>query len=156
MRGQPAEVGDENATVGAVEQAQSNALARSGDEKRRGLAVDRDDVAPAAIVGQIVRGVELGKDGVLGCEQPIVQHPGDFARPRQGRGILDDQDPVEASFDLLARADVRVVPEGAGVFRGELVGERLAGLDGRPRGGRYPVHVVGHADAVPMNGGRLR
>src|SRR3546814_6580270 len=70
--------------------------------------------------------------------------------------FLDDQQAVEPARHLFPGAFVRVVPEGAGVGYREAVVEGPARLDRVLGQVRHAVHGVVDADAVPVDGGRLR
>jgi len=150
------EVRDEHAPVGDVEQPESQSLTRLDHELCAALAVDQDRVAPATVVREVVPRVEGGRNLTVGAEQDVVEHPELVARVRRWIPVLDDERAEQAALDLLARAQVRVEPEGARVLRRELVGESRTGLDRGLRDPRDAVHLVRHADAVPVDGGRLR
>ena len=51
---------------------------------------------------------------------------------------------------------MRVIPEGAGIGRDEIVDEGAAGLDRMLGHVRHAIHGIVDADAVPVNGRRLR
>ena len=73
---------------------------------------------------------------------------------RIGR-VVDDERAVEAAADLRRRVRVRVIPVRAGVAQLELVAELAAGLDRRLRDAGRAVHLVRHAQAVPVDRRRL-
>ena len=57
----------------------------------------------------------------LAIESPIRKHPDQVAVDRRRIALLDDQRAVESAPDLLGAAEMRVVPEGAGVRQIEFV-----------------------------------
>ena len=56
-------------------------------------------------------------------DPPVRQHPKDVAIDRHGFGFVDDQRAGKPATQLLQAVGVRVVPEGPGVWRRELVVE---------------------------------
>ena len=137
LRVQRREVGREDAAVGGVHEAEANALARPHLERLAHVAVHGDDVAPAAVVHEVVRRVEVRVDRAVGAEPPVVEHPDDVARVGRRLAILDDQDAEEPALDLLARAQVGMEPERPGVLRHELVDE--ASRPDAPAAGSRPA-----------------
>jgi len=83
---------------------------------------------------------------------PIIEHPGHVAVNLNGFALLDDQRTVEAAPNLLETALMRVIPEGSCVEGIEFIDKALTWTDRLLRQMRYPVHGIGHAKAVPMNG----
>ena len=67
----------------------------------------------------------------------------------------DDDDPGEAARHLLHGLAMGMVPIGSGVLGRVAVAPRLALLDRPLRQVRYAVHLVRHANAVPVHGRRL-
>ncbi len=104
------------------------------------------------IGGRIEGGVDLA--GVV--EEPVVDDPDHIGWPGRLVGVLDDKAAVEASFELFAAGEVRVVPERAGIGGRELVGVALPGFDWRLGHTGYAVGGVGDPDAVPVHCGRHR
>jgi len=98
--------------------------------------------------------IESRRDLTVRREQHVVEDPELVAREGLFQ-VLDDQDSEQSALYLLARADVRMEPEGARVLRSELVDEGLARLDGRLGDPGHAVHGVRNADAVPVDGRRL-
>ena len=88
-------------------------------------------------------------------EPPILDEPEKVAIDGDRLAFLDDQCAGKPAPKLLQRVGVRVIPEGAGIGRRELVGEALAGTDRLLRQARHAVHRVRQADAVPMDRGVL-
>jgi hypothetical protein len=139
--------------IGGVDQAQADALAAADGEAVGDRAVHRHRISDPAIVACIHHIAEIALDLGGFAEPPVVQYPGQIAVHGDRLGLFDDQGAVEASPDLLGTALVGVVPVRAGVWDGELVdeaparGDRLLGEMG------HPVHGVGDAQAVPVDGG---
>ena len=67
---------------------------------------------------------------------------------------LDDQHPHKAHEDVDIGLDVAVIEERTGVFRSELVGKGLTGLDRRLGDVGHPVHGIGVDGSVGVNGVR--
>src|SRR6185369_16828729 len=150
------EIRGEDTAVGGVEKAQTNSLTGFHDENLVAPTVDRDHVAPAAVVHEAVPCVELGIDLRIGADQPVIEYPEDVARIRRGLRVLHDQYAVETALDLLARTDVGMEPEGASIFRDEVVDKGLARANGRLGDIGNAVHRIRDADAVPVDGRVLR
>ena len=102
-------------------------------------------------MAQIHRIAERLADGVRLVQTPIIDHPGHVTVDARWFGFVDDQGAVETASLLLAAADVRVVPEGAGIGHRERVIEAAAGRDRRLSQDGHPVHGVGNAQTVPVH-----
>ena len=72
-----------------------------------------------------------------------------------GLKLLDDQHAGHTAAGLLQAVGMRMVPEGAGIGRRELVGKAPTRLDGRLRQAWHAVHGIRQPYAVPVNGGGL-
>ena len=92
----------------------------------------------------------------FGVEQPVVEYEGLLAIHLRRLGLFHDQRPMQAAGDLHPGPVMRVVPVGSGIGRHEIIVESLTRRDGLLRQARDTVHRVVDADAVPMDGGRLR
>ena len=101
---------------------------------------------------------EAGEVLALRCfavEAPVRQDPHEVAIDRRRVTLFDDQGAVESSRQLLAVAEMRVVPVGAGVRKIEFVDELAAvRRDRRLRQSGHAVHGIRQPDAVPVHRGR--
>ena len=119
------------------------------------LTVDRHRVAQSARMAHVHRSGEIVGDRTIPVQPPIVQHPGHIAIDLRRVWFFDNERSVEPASDLLETALVRVIPKGSGIDRIELVSEGLSGGDRHLRKIRDPVHCIGQAQPVPMDGGFL-
>src|SRR5215831_4245977 len=85
LRVEPAEVGLEHASVCAVQHPQPDAIARSDANRLVKAAVHGNGIAPAAVVHQVVHGVEFGVDLALLIQEPVIEHP--YGVDRIGRRL---------------------------------------------------------------------
>ena len=134
-----------------VEQPQADAFAGADRLVGRDDAVQRDRVADPSRHPGFHHVAEAGRDLALFVDAPVRQHPEHVAVDGDGLRLLDDQRAGEPAAELLQAVGMRVVPEGAGIGRRELVDERLAWPDRRLRQARNAVHGVRQPDAVPMH-----
>ncbi len=120
------------------------------------LAVDEQHGALAAEqIAEVAAAV--GGHELAALVEPHVRQQQDEVvaeRRRIGR-VLDDERAVEAAADLRRRVRVRVIPVRAGVAQLELVAKLAAAFDRRLRDAGRAVHLVRHAQSVPMNRRRL-
>jgi hypothetical protein len=110
----------------AVDQPQAHALAGPHRDLVGQCTVDGHRVADAAGHSGFHGIAEAGRDLGCGRQSPIRQHPDNVAIDRDRLGLFDDQRAGHPAPGLLQAIGVRVVPEGPGIGRGELVGEALA------------------------------
>lgn len=88
--------------------------------------------------------------------RPVAQYQrilrkGVLRSARRGAGPLaDNERPVQAA--LLLKAAVGMVPVRAVLDDGKSIGMRGVGLHGRGSQVRHPVLVIGHQQAVPVEG----
>src|SRR5205814_5153496 len=112
----------------------------------------RDSIADAPRHARFHAVAESARNASLIVEPPILDEPYEVSVNRNRLRFLDDQCAGQTAPKLLQRVLVRVIPECAGVGRGELIDEALAGTDRLLREGGHPVHRVRQADAMPMDG----
>ena len=117
-----------------------------------GLAVHRDPVPRAPAVRPVPESPEALVDPRVLGEAPVVEEEHFVAVDDRGFGLLDDERAVEPPGHLLPCALVRVVPEGPGVRRREVVQEVVAWLDHLLGELGHSVHLVLEPDAVPVHG----
>ena len=86
-------------------------------------------------------------------DQPVIDGQQQLVEIRHDR-LLDDQRAIEPAIDLNLGTEPRMIPEGAGIGRGEDIVEALAGRD-RPLRQLGSVHRIRHAHAMPMDHRRL-
>ena len=131
-------------------------LAVADFQRRADFAVDEQHGAFAAEeVAEVAAAV--GRQQLAALVEPHVgqEHDEVVAEGLGVGGVLDDERAVETAADLRRGIRVRVIPIGPGVAQLELVAELAAALDRRLRDARRAVHLVRHAQAVPVNRGRL-
>src|SRR6516225_6325336 len=115
--------------------------------------VDRDGVADTPRHPGFHAAAEAARDPSLIVETPILDEPQQITVDARNRlEFLDDQCAGQTASKLLQRVGVRVIPERAGVGRGELVDEALAGPDRLLCQAGHAVHRVRQANAVPVDG----
>ena len=141
-----------DARIGRVDQAQADALAALQGLHQAHLPVHRELLAQAAGVRHVVEVVEVLCNAAIGIEPPVIEQPDQVQVHRRRRVVLHDQRTGQAAVHLLGRAQVRVVPVGAGVGQREAVGKALTRRHRVLREAGYAVHGIGQADAVPVDG----
>ena len=117
------EIDAENAGVRGINEAEPNAFALVDREGLRHAPVDGYSVADTAIVTHVVRVAEIVADLAVGGQPPIVQNPCNVAINPDRRRFLDNQRPIKPTSHLFKTSLMGMVPEGAGVYGVELVGE---------------------------------
>ncbi len=115
-----------------------------------------DEVADTSAVGPVPHLVEFADERRLVGQPPVVDHHGQVVVHLRRLDLVDDEQPVEPARHLFGGAIVRVIPEGAGVGRREVVKEGAARIDRVLGQAGHPVHRVGDAQSVPMYSRRLR
>ena len=140
-----------------IDDAPALLLARAHLESRHDLAVDEHDVAFAA--EQITEAAAaVGRPELAGLRQADVrQHQHELVAER-GRvlRIGHNDRSVEAAADLRRRVAVRVIPVRPRVAQRDLVAKLRARFDGRLGDAGCAVHVVRHAQPVPVDRRRIR
>jgi len=103
-------------------------------------------------VARIHEVAEILDDVCAAIQPPVAQHPHDVAVHGRRVALLDDERAVQTPPHLLGTAQMRVIPERAGIGDREFVQEAPAvGADRRLGELRYPVHGVRNAHAVPVD-----
>jgi hypothetical protein len=124
-----------------------------------------------------VERVDAGEDAAVPGPQVEVEHRHDLRRRAAGLDVVGVEQEAEVAVDLVDQrvlrlrvrdpeahhahrhlhhlVGMRVVHEGAGPARDELVDEGLARLDALLRQAGDAVHAVGQALAVPVHAGVL-
>ena len=92
-------------------------------------------------MAEIVEIVERGECAVL-VEPDIIENERQVLIDIRRIGFVDDQGAVQSALDLLHALGVAVIPIGARIGQGEIIGEHLAGPDGRLRQARHTIHRV--------------
>ncbi|MCY1305592.1 hypothetical protein D9M70_554070 [compost metagenome] len=139
-----------------VDEAQPYALTRPESLSVRNPAVERHRVADATGHPRFHPVAESGGDAAVLDQPPVGKHPDKVAVDGDGFAFLHDHRSGEAAAELLEAVGVRVIPEGSGIRRRELVDEALSRPDRRPRQPRHAVHGVGKPDAMPVDRRFLR
>jgi hypothetical protein len=145
------EVQCEDARVGGIDQAKSDTFAGAHAKGLGYPAVDRDGIADAACVREVVEISKVGMNGRVLLQAPIVQHPNDLAIDARRLRLLDDQCAIESAADLPGAVRVRVIPEGACVGAVEFIDEGVSRSDRTLREMRDAIHCVGEPDAMTMH-----
>src|SRR5690606_35400418 len=110
-----------------IDHAPALLLAVAHLELGANLAIDEKDVAFAAEeIAELAAGI-LRQKAPLFVDRDVGEHENELVAEHLGvLRILDEERAVKAPADLRSRVDVRVIPEGAGVARFELVDELTA------------------------------
>ena len=153
--GQVLEPQAEDTGIRGVDQPQPQALAGPHGDRPGRAAVDRDGVAHAAFVADVMPVAEVVADRAVVLQPPVVEDPKQIAVDFRRRRLFHDQRAIEAAGELHVRAQMRVIPKRAGVRRDILVDKTLAGLHRRLGQLRHAVHRVRDAKPMPMDRGRL-
>ena len=136
-----------------IDQSQAHPLAGLHRHGIGNAPVDRDRVADAARHAGFHGIAETAGDSALVVEPPILDEPQQITVDARDRlEFLDDQCAGQTASKLLQRVRVRVIPERAGIGRGELVDEALTGPDRLLCQAGHAVHRVRQANAVPVDG----
>ncbi len=98
---------------------------------------------------------ETGLDGAVVLQPPVIDDQHEVAVDLDGYALIDDQDAIEPSGQLLRRSEVGVKPKRTGIRRGKVVIEALARLDWRLSQVGDAIHGIGQPQAVPMYDRRL-
>ena len=85
---------------------------RTETQRLRLLAVDRDEVADAAVVRLVHEVAEIAGQLPVFVEAPVVEDPKHVPVDRRRPLFVDDERTVEPARNLLVATLVRVVPEG--------------------------------------------
>ena len=83
-----------------------------------------------AIIG-IMEIAEAGLDGAVVLQPPVSDNQHEVAVDLDGCALIDDQNAIKPSGQLLRRSEVGVIPERTGIRWGKVVVEALARLDWR-------------------------
>ena len=98
---------------------------------------------------------ELRIDAGITSKADVVQHQHKVLI-HIGRLVLcDDQGALQPALHLFDGLSMGVIPIGARIGQGKVVGEDLSGCDGILRQARDPIHRVFDPNAVPMHRGGL-
>ncbi len=147
------ELKTENACIGGVDQAQTDALAGANVEVTGNAAVHRDCVSEAAVVADVVQVIEIVLDRRIFLQAPVAEHPRDVTIDGDRIRLIDNQCSIETARDLCGTVMMRVIPERTRVEAVELIREGLAGTDRLLGNVCDTVHGVRHTQPVPMHGG---
>ena len=134
----PIDPHSEETIARSIEQPQPQPLIGVHRDIERGLPVGGEVRGPPCI------------DAAVCTKRPGIEDERDIAVDINALHLIDDQEPIKSA--VLDEARRSVIPEGAGVGRGEAVVEAVSGRDRSLGQSRNAVHRVRDAHAVPMHG----
>ncbi|CAI8934724.1 hypothetical protein EMIT093MI4_60221 [Pseudomonas sp. IT-93MI4] len=138
-----------------IEQTHAGDLPRRQLDHRHWYAVDGRQAPRRTATRRFTGDAELDEIALL-VNVPVLQTQGLFVLETGRLALFDNQRPDQPAAQLLAAADVRVIPVAAGVRHAEFVIEVFTGQHRQLRDVRHTVHLQRQTDAVPVNGGRHR
>ena len=99
--------------------------------------------------------LELTDELTVPAEPPVAQIEDNLGIEKGVGGVLDHHHPSQTVAHLLQRVAMGMIPERAGVGRGESIVEASARRDVGLGEKRHPVHRVRNAQPMPMDRRRL-